>query len=238
MSQTFTLTGVGNVLSATYFPPIDLDRNYQYGLGLVGFYGCNSIRNIFEGNNKFYYTVDGVFKEITIPSGAYEVEEINRVLQKRINEPSNSMNFTLRPNNNTLKCEIKTVYDIDFTKSDSIGRMLGFSPKLYKGGGVHESDLDVQIVNATNIDVECNLTGGAYRNSVLSHTIFEFNVHVEPGYKLVKEPATIIYLPVLAHQIDNITLRLVDQDGQLVDFGEEKVTIRLELKKYGTSNIL
>lgn len=223
MSRTFTLTGTSNILTSTYYPPIELNPNYSYGLGLVGFYSYNSIDNVHAGNNKFYYLDD---QQIIIPPGAYEVTEINNYLQDKLG----SENVLLRPNNNTLKCEIKSKFSLDFTKTDSVGSILGFS-KLLPPNIVHSSDRPVEIVKVINIRIECNITSGAYYNDNLSHTIFEFDVNVEPGVRLTKEPNNIIYLPVLKNSIDNITLTLVDQDGDFVDFGGEKVSIRLELKQ-------
>lgn len=224
MSQTFTLTGVGNFVSVDYFPAIELNPKYSYVLGLVGFYGCNSIRNIYKGNDKFYYDD----KVISIPTGAYEINELNDFLKSSLGGRIN-----LCANNNTLKCEIISTHEINFNKSDSIGRMLGFSRKKLKPDVKYTSDLDVQIIKATSIHVECNITSGAYRNNNLAHTIFEFDLSVEPGYRLTKEPMNIIYLPVITNTIHNITLKLVDQNGEAVDFGAEPFTIRLELKQDG-----
>lgn len=225
MSRTLTLTGVGNVLSVNYFPPLELNSNYDYCLALLGFYGTNSIRNLYPGNNKFYYGD----KVIIIPSGAYELDEISEYIKSKIDEGA----FELEANNNTLHCSIISSYPIDFKKPDNIGRMLGFSPQILESNVRHESDLNVQILKATNIHIESNITVGAYRNSALSHTIFEFDISVEPGFRLVKEPSTPVYLPINVNSIDNLTLKLVDQNGELVDFGIEPVTIRLELKQNG-----
>lgn len=224
MSQTFTLTGSGGSISVDYFPPIELNPDYEYILGLIGFYGCNSIRNIYEGNNKLHYND----KVIVIPSGAYEINELNTFIKTTLGDK-----FNLWANNNTLKCGVFSSYTINFNESGSIGRMLGFSKQKLKAGVRHESDLDVQIVKSTDIHVECNLTSGAYRNNNSVHTIFEFDLSVEPGYRLIKEPSHIIYLPVTSNVIHNITLKLVDQHGDAVDFGTEPFTIRLELKQNG-----
>lgn len=231
MSRTFTLTGNNNVLTSTYFPPIELNTKYSYGLGLVGFYSYNSIPNVHQGNNKFYY-YDNSKKEhiITIPPGAYEITEINNYIQDKLGAD----NFLLSPNNNTLECEIISKYDIDFKRSDSLGHLLGFSKEL-SANILHSSDKTVNIVKVINIRIECNITGDAYYDNELVHTIFEFDVNVEPGYRLTKEPNNIIYLPVIKNSIDNITLRIVDQDNDLVDFGNEKIVVRLELKQLSES---
>lgn len=227
MSRTFTLTGTSNVLTSSYFPPIELDQNYSYGLGLVGFYSYNSIPNVHEGNNKFYYHDSNNEKQvITLPPGAYEITEINNYIQSKLGVD----NFLLRPNNNTLNSEIISKYSIDFTEKDSLGHLLGFSKKL-TANTLQSSDRTVNIVKVINIRVECNITGGAYYDNESVHTIFEFDVDVEPGYRLTKEPKNIIYLPVIKNSIDNITLRILDQDNDLVDFANEKIVVRLELKQ-------
>lgn len=234
MSTTLTLVGTGSVLSSSYFPAIELEPDASYGLGLIGFYSYNSIPNIVEGNNKFYYGGD---KQITIPRGAYEITEINNYLQKKLTDPSaeeeeRNQTFILVANNNTLKSELCSVFEIDFIPEDSIGSVLGFSRRKLQPNQVHISDLTVNIIKAVNIKIQCNITGGAYCNNQQTHTIFEFDVNVEPGYRLTKEPSNVIYLPVLPKdRIENITLRIEDQDGELVDFQDEKVVIRLELKK-------
>lgn len=244
MFRTFTLTGNSNILTSSYFPPIELNPNFSYGLGLVGFSSYNSIPNVHDGNNKFTYydkplsdkqlellnqnkLSKDLQRTISIAHGAYEITEINEYLQYKLGKD----NILLRPNNNTLKCELQSKYTLDFRDSDSIGRLLGFAKEIKLPNKLHSSDTLVEIVKVINIRIECNVTSGAYYNNQLSHTIFEFDVNVEPGYRLTKEPTNIIYLPVIKNSIDNITLSVVDQDGDLVNFGNEKITIRLELRQ-------
>lgn len=226
MSHTFTLRSSSNVLTATYYPPIELDNKYEYALGLIGLHTYNTIPNIYNGQNKFYYDN----KVLTIPTGAYEVTDIEKCLQESLG--GNSV-ISLKLNNSTLKCEIISKFSIDFTKSDSIGRMLGYSSKVLQPNVKHESDIPIQIIKVVTIRVECNITTAAFYDGRLSHTLYEFAPSVEPGYSINIEPKNIIYLPINTSRIDNITLRLLDQDGDLVDFRGEKIVIRLELKKYG-----
>lgn len=238
MSHTFTLVGNSSVLRAEYFPPIDLDNRYEYALGLIGLHTYNTIPNIYEGQNKFHYDDDQV---INIPTGAYEVTDIETYLQNYLaknnsgssGESKNNL-LSLKPNNSTLKCEITSKFPIDFTKEDSIGRMLGFTKKILKPNEKHESDLPIKIIKVVTIRIECNITTAAFYEERLSHTLYEFAPSVEPGYSINIEPKNIIYLPINTSRIDNITLKLVDQDGDQVDFRGEQIVIRLELKRsYG-----
>lgn len=230
MSRTLTLIGTSNFLSATYFPPIELHK--EHVLGLVELHTYNTIPNIFEGQNKFYYD-DQV---ITIPTGAYEVTDIEAYLQNSIkaikgnDDDTKEKLLSLKPNNNTLKCEIISKFDIDFIKEASIGHMLGFSKKILKAGQSHESDIPIKIIKVVSIRVECNVTTGAYYEGRPSHTLFDFSPSVEPGYSINIVPRNIIWLPINTSQIDYITLRLVDQDGDPVDFRGETIVIKLVLK--------
>lgn len=228
MSYTFTLTGTSSTLSTDYYPPIDLDPKYDYVMGLIGFNSYNSIPNIVEGANKFY--TDS--KIIEIPIGSYEISDIEKYLKEELSvKEDDDESFSLKPNNNTLKSEIKSKFIVNFEPEDSIGSMLGFSRKVIGPHDKHTSDLPVKIIKVITIRIECNITTSAYYDKRLSHTLYEFSPQVEPGYSINIQPQHVIYLPVNSKRIDNITLRLLDQDGDEVDFRGEKIIVRLELKK-------
>lgn len=231
MSFTVTLSDKSSDLVADFFPPLDLS-NGKYELGLVDFQTFHAIPNIDESNNKFYYGGD---KEIIIPKGSYELSSINTYIQdnirKEIDEDPDNI-FILRANNNTLKSEIKCKYSIDFSKPNTIGSILGFSNKnLLEPDKWYESDITVKMIKVNIIRIECNITAGAYSNGKIVHTIHEFFPNVEPGYKISETPSNVIYLPIIVRVIDRINLRVVDQTGDLVDFGDEEVTIRLHIRK-------
>lgn len=236
MSQTFTLTGVSSRLSADIYPPLLLDPKYEYSLALTGFHTYNSIPNIEDGRNKLYYYQGSTLKTVTIPTGAYEVGDIERYLQKIIVPQPASKDemdefFSLKPNTNTLKCELKSVYDIDFTRKDNIGVLLGFSAKKLPKKQLHESDRPVNIVKVSTIRVECNIINGSYYNGKPSHTLFEFSPMVDPGFAIDIEPKNLVYLPVNRHIISNISVNILDQGSYPINFLGEQIIVRLELKR-------
>lgn len=259
MSITFSFVGNDSTLSQSYYPPIELDEQKEYSLALVSLFTYNTIPNIDTGCNKFYYRTSKDMddplgaKVIELPTGSYEIRDIESYIQKQMaadgdtesvdkavadrhftlqNSDSPLPNLIMRANSNTLKIEMLSSYAIDFTPADSIARLLGFSAQLLNEGKMVCSDLPVDIISVSSIRVECSLTSGAYYDGQLSHTIYEFSPNVEPGFAIYIEPQNVCYLPInVRKSIDNITLRLISQSGELVNFQGEKILIRLELKQ-------
>lgn len=238
MSQIFTIRGRGATLSIDFYNPIELDSEYDYALALIGFHTYNSIPNIEEGvNNKLYYWELGdrsKEKVISIPTGSYEISDIEAYIQGQVTSPTTKgvEYFSLKPNNNTLKCEIRSKHEINFKPVDSLASLLGYSARELKPDILHQSDLPVQIVKVITIRIDCNITAGAFYNNKPAHTIFEFAPSVNPGYAIDIEPNNLIFLPVNnKREINNITLEILDQNSEPVNFRGEEIIVRLELKK-------
>ena len=246
MSQTFQFSAIGSsVLSCDFFPPIELDRNKKYGLGLIGFYGVHSLKNINNKNNLITFLIGDNQVRAIIPPGAYEIEEINVKIQKELqtyysifpNASEIDMNslFLLKPNNNTLKCELYSTNWIDFEPLNSIAKTLGFTNTKLKPGVWHQSTYSPQIVPTNIVRIETNITAGSYINGESAHTLYAFDIDVEPGYRIIKEPQNILYMPIFPENrqyIDNLLLRIVGDDDKLLDFGDEYITVILELKEF------
>lgn len=224
-SLTLTLSGKHSILQAQYYPQIELHPQKNYVIGLVELHTFNSIPNIDKTNNKFYVKN---CEPIVIPEGSYEIEDIHTYLSEQLSKKN--VTLDLKPNNNTLRSIIHCTEDIDFQPVDCIGRLLGFKPQTLVANETHHSDLPVSILKVNSLRVECNITTGSYINEKKDHCIHEFFPAVPPGYKIIEVPLTVIYLPVSAKIIDNLQLRIVDQDGNLVNFRGEEITIRLHLK--------
>lgn len=226
MSFTFILSDRSSVLTADFNPPIILDPNVEYVMGLTTFETYNSIPNVTSTNNQLLYED----RLITVDEGSYEIVELNKFLNLKL-KPNESL--TLTPNSSTLKTKLKTSGAIDFNIPNSIGPLLGFEKqkKIPRASNV-EADYTTKILKVNSLLIECNITTGNYKNGQAAHVIHQFFPSVPPGYKIIESPDHVIYLPINVNTLTNITLKIVDQDGDLVNFRSETITIGLHLKKF------
>jgi hypothetical protein len=239
MSYTLTLSGDSSILSSQFYPPIELEDDAEYVIGLTDFLAYHSIPNVDSTNNRFYY--GDADKVIKIPEGSYEIEDINTYINSNLAEltatdtnlPDNLVFVSIKSNKNTLKCEIKANTTINFNKPNSIGRLLGYKNRKLKANKFHESNNPIKIQKVNAICVECNLVSNSFINGQPGHILHEFFPRVGPGYKIIDSPANVIYLPVNKRRIEGVTIKIVDQDGDLINFRGEVITLRLHLKRNG-----
>ena len=52
---------------------------------------------------------------------------------------------------------------------------------------------------------------------------------VPPGYKIVETPSNVIYLPINTRYLDEVIIKITDQDGNLFNFNRELITIGVHL---------
>lgn len=231
-SITLTLTGNSSLLHSYFYPEIELDARFNYSCSLLDFYTYNSIPNVHENNNKFHYTITqkDEIEEITIPVGSYEINEIGAYLERELHS-RHKIRFHLHANSNTMKCKIETDVFIDFTQSNTIGSVLGFSKRKLIANSTHFSDKIVNIQTVNSIRIDCDLTTGSFHNGQSTHTIYEFSPSVAPGYKINEQPKHLIYLPVVKRRISELNISIVDQNDKLVDFRGEQITCRVHIRK-------
>lgn len=170
---------------------------------------------------------------IEIPTGSYEVSKIEEQVNYLLENILQDFKFIVRTNTNTMKCEIKCTHQLFcIGEHNVLVDIFGFENyRILESNVKHESDLTVQISKVNALKIDCNIVTGSYSNGNPGHTLHEFYPTVEMGYKIVEVPTNVIYLPVTTRSISNISIRIVDQDGHLVDFRGENITLRLHIKK-------
>ena len=226
------------VHTQNFIRPIDLDST-DYEVALISLETYYSFPNIIEGvNNVFAYkkTPDSDSIIIKIPTGNYGIADIADEIRRQVGDVEYQDNMPLAQNDATAKAVFKLTpnYRIDFTVPNSIRTVLGFESRIV--GGVlnqkyYPGDSIVNILNVSTVMVNCDLVNNSYNNGVVSSIIYSFFPNVAPGYKIVRNVESPIYLPINKSTINSITLSLTDENGNLLNFRGETVSMRFHLRK-------
>lgn len=229
--MTLSLTGNSSQLHAKFYPEIELDQYYNYSCSLLDFYTYNSIPNVHENNNVLHYSLNGLdsWEEFVIPVGSYELEAIVTLINSHFD--AKKIKFHVNGNPNTMKCKLEGDVFVDFSKTNSIGALLGFSQRKLEASKAHKSDKLVNIQAMNNIRIECDLITGSFHNGKSTHTIYEFSPTVDSGHKINEQSKHLIYLPVTKRCLSEVNISIVDQNGRLVDFRGEAISCRIHLKR-------
>ena len=225
---TITLNGNSSNLSCDFFPPIEVSKDAK--ICLLSLQTNNSIPNINDKCNQIGVVHDSenkIVKDVyTIPTGSYELNELEAVIKQILSDTVTT--FELKANNNTLKCEMKCSEIIDFSMDNSIGPLLGFTTdKKYEANVQHQSNSLVNMTKINCIYIESNLATGSFNNGRECHILHEFYPNVPPGYKIIEIPKHLVSYSLNCTTINQISLTLKDQDGQLIDLRGEPISIRL-----------
>ena len=144
---------------------------------------------------------------------------------------------------NTLKSYINVVkvgYSIHISES-TIGPLLGFTStpgvSTTLGQGEQTSQNKVDITNVQEVLVHCDIMQGVYTSlngdgvKLARRTVLDsFTPNVAPSYMITHEPRKLNYAPVLSNRIEEFTVWLTDQSGNLIDNGTERLTVNLHVR--------
>jgi hypothetical protein len=213
-----------------------LDPNKQYEASLVYLSTYNSIPNVSrERNNKFTYSTDnGIsWESIALDTGAYELEDINNEIKRRIQENGDDeAAIEITANISTLKSVVeikKSGYQVNFAVDHSIGTLLGFEKEtLSSGYNLSPKKVDITVINS--IFVNLDIIMGSYVKGQQFPTIHSFYPNVPRGYAIIEEPKP-IYYPVSRNDLSRMRLWLTDQDGNSIDLADERLTVRIHVRE-------
>jgi len=235
-------TGNSANFSVYYNPPIELDPEKQYEIGLISCTCWNAMANVKTGVNdeiSFILIRDTQWKTLKIPQGAYNFADLNKTIRELITKAGGiADNFELVPNYNTLRVTITLKnMSVNFLSPRSIAPLIGFEHKSYyfnpnDQATTYNGELPVNITEVNTILVNCSIASGSYSaKGSRGQTIYSFSPEVPPGSIMQINPRQIIYYPInLENQITSITMQLTDQSSRQIDLNNEIVTYYLHLR--------
>jgi len=219
-----------------------LEPSYEYEACLLSVDTYNSIPNIVEGkNNLFKYFNGNQWKTISLKTGAYELDAINREIKRQMILNADHADLikisaeisTLRSIVNIYETAGAYQYKVSFEEG-TIGNLLGFTPGILSPGyNMSPNIVDIMPINTILVNID--IIQGSYINGNSSPAIYAFYPAVSPGYKIIERPSpSLIYFPLSRHNISRIRVWLTDQDGNIVDFRGETITIRIHIRRQKT----
>ena len=226
------------------FHPLQTN-NKQFKIAFTFLTGYNGIFNVTNSNNKFYFektiTDEDGFVQINIPPGAHEIEALDKEL-KRIfisEEYYTQANYPFKnkPNFSTLGSNIEISPQgpiISFMFDDSIRDLLGFNARtLYEEYNL--SPDPVEIISFNNIFIETDIAKGMIFKGKRSGIIMNFTMSVSPGYKYIcRFEGGVLqwYMMESKDIISSLSLKLKNEDGDLVSFNGQSLSFRLSIKEF------
>lgn len=170
---------------------------------------------------------------VEMPVGSYELADIEKKVNDLLEPILKGFKFTAHLDKVTLKCALQCTHRLfGFYYENSVAGIFGFADtQVLLPNTLTVSNSCVNIMPINVIKIDCNIISGSYSNGAPVHTLHEFYPTVGIGYKIVDVPHNVIYLPITVRSISNIRVRAVDQDGNLIDFRGETITLRIHIKK-------
>ena len=184
----------------------------------------NHIVNIDNSNNVFRYNNGSGWKDASILPGAYKVKQIDAEIKKPIKD-NEAFNIIAQPEINRLGINIlKDRFQVDRNHEHSITNFLGFTNNADPlAKGYHLADSSAVISNVHTVDLECNIIRGGVIKGEEKQIIYYIPSFTVPiGYKIIEQPHNINYFPLNTTLLDEITVRILDQGGNLINIPGEK----------------
>lgn len=249
--RIFTLTGLAPEITQRFTPALHFpDASYE--IALFHLHSQNTIMNVREGCNMLHYSDDGKTEyTLTLPSGTHTVQDIHLYIYYHLSDNpkfkeafrTGSHFFELHSNPPTHGCYVITSFDLDFSKSNSVGSLLGFSERVKRSSAlskeVVKSTKVVTIMNDFHVYVSCNIAEGSTINNRQSHVIHQFHMGMQgPSAVVIERPSQPVFHSITCRKTDDITIRLEDAQGRLIPMKDGTTlgcTLILRRKNEGSS---
>ena len=235
----------------TNFPiPLELNESFNYKVALQWFSVYNTIFNVTNKNNQFMFD-NKIYK---IKPGSYEIKDILSEMNALIKP--DKIDFSIKINYGKLQINSSTK-TLSFNIEYSLAEILGFEKNQdltsVATGNVPQATGNLQktlilgsnkidVSNINSINILCDLVQNSYianetRGSENSLALQKNLLYTFPygtvlmGFRIVQSPNPIIYLPMTRKNISSISFQITDQDGNLLDFNNEKISLALHIEQ-------
>ena len=165
---------------------------------------------------------------IQLTTEAYELVDINASIKQIINESDYDFKFNIISDPISMKSILTTSNPIHF--NSKLTKFLGFTQRDYPSG-THTSEKPVMITTTDKVHLKCDCVDGSIVNGIREQILFSFNLSAPPGYKIIKEPTTVLYKLINKTRLDTIQFFLEDSNHDSVDFNGETLTFTIQIIK-------
>ena len=167
------------------------------------------------------------------------MNDINSYIQLRIRSNESLASGATDPitisaniTTNRVDITIASNYSIDFSQPNTWKDMFGFDPVAIKVNGVTSGVRSARLVAFNAIVINTDLTKNDYLNGKPSTALHSYSAFKVPiGYKMFEKPNPPIYLPLARKVIDKIRVWITDENGNILDFDGEIITIKIHIRQ-------
>ena len=138
------------------------------------------------------------------------------------------MILNIIPDTISMKSVLTTSNPIHF--NSRLNKVLGFTRTEYQAG-THTSEKPVMITTTDKVHLKCDCVDGSIVNGIREQILFSFNLSAPPGYKIIKEPTTVLYKLINKPRLDTIKCFFEDSNHNPVDFNGETLTFTIQIIK-------
>ena len=218
-----------------FFQPLQTNKK-QFKIAVTFLTVYNGMFNVTNENNNICFlksiTDKDSYIQITIPSGAYEIESLNNEIKRIITDETHytevNYPFTIKPNFSTLGSIIEITTQgpavITFLPDDSIRDLIGFNKTtIYEEYNLSPNPVD--ILSFDSIFLECDVAQGMTFRGRRSGIFHNFFMDVNPGFKYTEKFRNGVewYMMESKDIISSTCFKLKNENNQIVSFNGQSI---------------
>jgi hypothetical protein len=227
-SANKTINKTANSITCYFNPSIDLDPKKRWEMRLLQANIVYCSPNITSKNNVFSYTYDSIVYTHTFDTGLYSLVDINSQIARWTVQDTGITFFSFQANEATSTTLIyfsTANTSIDCTISNCIMGILGFPVSsghlTCSVDSYIQSPSPIMLNSLQQFLISCSVINGVYQNSQLSNILCGVPINVAPYSINNFQPIHPTRCTVFVNRIDTLTITLLDQNGNNIDFTNE-----------------